>query len=194
MNNKKNWYLFMGRIALEYRLSLNGICELLNMEKTDENRKEIYDTIMSNASTNFNLERMYKYLFNYETLSSNEEASKQALRGAGNFLKAYIFSRRANNEELRNQLIASLSNTEKAFKEVIKKDFKNPLTEEDILAISKYRIKHCISRMGMSDMLDLSRDRLADNEKKISDEIVRYKLQSLSEYYQDMKLNKYRGR
>lgn len=178
---------FFSKIALEYRLSLKNLCKLMGLEPTEENKKIIYDGIISIYSLEepYMVEK-YNYLFNYETVVERDEVSSKSYRSALIFLTRYVNAKKRNNDQAVKDVLKDLTETDRNFKELIKKELKRNLTVDDTIVISKYRIKYCYSRNYISNTLGINRNYLASTEGKIKDDNLKQKLKLLSEYNYDI--------
>lgn len=191
----KNMMIFIGRIALEYRLSLKNVCILLKLEPTEENTTNIYNEITKDENLSYSLRDSYKYLFYYETNTESKEESAKALKDASNFITQYNKAQKSGNKEEVKNIMELLHKTDINFKQLKEtKDFSKPLTQEEQEIITKYRIKYCISNSSIANVLNVDRDRLRYNERKIEDSVLNKKAVMLSEYYEDVTRNAYRRR
>lgn len=186
MEKSKEFYSFIGKLALEYRVSLKNICKLLDMEATAGNQKEIYDLIFSTLDYDTKSRNVYQYLFYYETMFEPEQASNLAYKNAARFLRDYSFAKRVGNSEMQKEVLDRLTKTDRDFKKIGNKEFDKPLTEEETTIISKYRIKYCIPKSNIQSALGIDKDRLRANEKKLTDEILKLKLEELSNFHMSM--------
>jgi hypothetical protein len=175
-----NMYKFMGKIALEYRLSLESVCRLMKIEPTDENKGLVYETILRTSNDKYSDD--FQYLFGYETLNEKKEVSSVAYRKALIFLTRYVNAKRRNDKEAVSAVLKELTKTDSDFRSLLGRKFDEPLTEEEVTIISKYRIKYCVARNLVSDILDIGSKKISIAEKKINDDIMKAKLQMLSEY------------
>ena len=183
--NNKNMYDFVSKIALEYRLSLSNVCKLLGKEPTDKNKMEVYEIITSPIVAD-DVRIAYDYLFNYETVNEDENSSALALSKALIFLKRYTKAQKSKNVEEVKLILKELTRTEEAYTKVRnKKDFSN-MTEEEITAVARYRIKFCVSKLRMTNILDVGKGFITRNEEKITDRRLQEKLQLLNDFYEDL--------
>ena len=178
-------YDFVAKIALEYRLSLSNVCKLLGKEPNDKNKLEVYEIITSPIAAD-DLKLAYDYLFNYETVNEDEKSSSLALSKALIFLKRYTKAQKSGNTEEARLILKELTKTEEAYAKVRnKKDFTN-MTEEEIVAVARYRLKYCISKVRMTNILDVGKGFITRNEEKITDYRLQEKLQLLNNFYEDL--------
>ena len=183
--NNRNMYDFVAKIALEYRLSLSNVCKLLGKEPNDKNKLEVYEIITSPIAAD-DLKLAYDYLFNYETVNEDEKSSSLALSKALIFLKRYTKAQKSGNTEEARLILKELTKTEEAYAKVRnKKDFTN-MTEEEIVAVARYRLKYCISKVRMTNILDVGKGFITRNEEKITDYRLQEKLQLLNNFYEDL--------
>lgn len=179
-------YKFLGLLALEYRLSLNNLCKLIGLADTEENRLEIYNSIKNTAGGDIELLDRYNYLFFTETLNESVGASKVAYMCALNFLRRY---RKADDENKR-EVYNDLFKTELKFKEIKHKLGYEKLSVEEIVIISKYRIKYALSRERFCENHNISWRNLIRREKEIDSAILKNKLDMLAEFYKSFNCRK----
>ena len=189
----ENKYSFIAKIALEYRLSLGNICKLFNMEPNDENKIKVYNLIMSTI-INHDLRLAYDFLFNYETINEDEKSSALAFSKTLIFLKRYSKAQKSGDKEQLKLIMKELSKTDIDFEVVKKKDSHIKMEEKDILAISKFRLKYCISKTRMAESLDIGREIIHRGEEKINDNRLKQKLNLLSHFYDDLYAKKKKSR
>jgi len=193
MKNKNLW-IFIGKIALEFRLSLDNICKILGKENTDDEKMKIYECLKSTTEGKENLLMKYKYLFFYETLREPENVSKIAYERAANYLKRYNHAKQEEEHDLVKQILTELDKTELDFISIKGKFGKENLTDEDINIICRYRIKNVLSRLKFCEHFGINRSTLENREKGLTDTILIKKLNSISEYYLDLENSKLRKR
>ena len=185
MNNLSK-YGFLGKLALEYRLSLTNLCRLIGLEETDENKMLIYNSIIETCNRDMDLIREYKYLFNYETLNEKDNASYLAMTKATLFLKKYNKAKQEKNEVAIKDLITALNKTDNDFKALLKRDMQKLFIEDEMVIISKYRLKHALSKSSIGTIMGIKRDRITLGESKIQNSIIKDKLDILQEYNFDV--------
>lgn len=180
---------FYGQIALEYRLSLNNLCRLLQLDITDENKKQIYDEII--RSFPYTYLDIFKYLFNYETILEPLFISKKSYKDSAQFIKAYIDAgKQENSIALKNQILKNLNQTDLEYKEL---RLNGELSLKDVEIISRYRVKYAVSRVEIAESLNISRDELSRKERLLQDEILKYKLNELNTFLSDVKIKNSKG-
>ena len=184
--NDLNKYAFLGKVALAYRLSLFNLCRLMGLEPTEENQVLVYNSIIEAYVKDLDLVREYKYLFNYETLNEKDNASYLSMTKAALFIKKYNNAQKENDEATLKALIKSLNKTDSDFNALLKKEKSRPFSEEEMIIISKYRLKHALSKTTISSLMEIKRDRISFGESKIKNSIIKDKLNILQEYNLDM--------
>ena len=60
------------------------------------------------------------------------------------------------------------------------------MTEEEIVAVARYRVKYCVSKLRMTNILDVGKGFITRNEEKITDRRLQGKLQLLNNFYEDL--------
>ena len=179
----KNYYNFIGKIALEFRLSLSNICKLSGKEDIEKNRMEIYDILVEASEKNHDLIGKYNYLFFNESLNESENISKISFEKAVNYIKRYKQAKKENNVDKIKELIRELNKTELDFNSIKEKIGATRLSDEDIEIISRYRIKNMVSRMSFCQAFGIHRTSLEEREKKIKDPVLIKKLNTLGELF-----------
>lgn len=184
----KSKYNFLGKVALEYRLSLNSLCKILGKEPNEELKLEIYNAILATVQPYSCIDDAYKFLFNYETLNESKEVIKYTISNYADFANRYNEAKRNKNSEEMENVNNALKEVDLKLQKLINRKQNYELTTEDYLVVSKYRLKYALSRYKISKILNISRDTLTDREKKIEDPILREKLNLLDEFYKDIGL------
>jgi len=178
--NNKNLYKFMGKIALEFRVSLDSLCKMLGKEATDDTKMNIYNLIISSSNADVDLKEMFNYLFFYETINEPENISKVAYARAINYVKRYQKAQKEGNDK---EILKELNKTENDLLEIKNEIGKTPLTEKQVEIIEKYRIKYVISMLAFSNNFGIPRATLDSRQKNITDVVLRTKLDCLADYY-----------
>lgn len=186
MKDKEHLYKFILRLALTFRLSLKNICKLQGLEPTLENQMKIYNSIDELFSKDIDLKRAYDYLFNYETLNENDKLSIRSLGTANIFLAKYREIAKLGNKDDILKIDSNLEKLDGDFRQLEKGIDISTITDEDIVTISKYRLKYAISRERICDVLGISRDSLALREERLTNEVLKQKLKTLSNFYLDV--------
>ena len=182
----KSIYVLLGRMALEYRLSLSNICKILGWEPTEENRMKFYHIIEEVCASNYKLLSLYKYLFFFETDHEKESASKISYSLAINFLNRYKKALKDGDTEKAKKILRELNRTELEMNNVLPKLRERNIDRDDAIKISKYRIKHVIARDYFAKIYDITPSMLLRREKNIESELITYKLDLLSDYFEDI--------
>jgi len=187
MNNKIDMFGFIAKLALECRLSLKNICKILKIKETEENKKFIYEKIIETLGNDNYEKNKYNYLFGYETVVEPQEVSKKSYNNA--IVKKIYYDRAelSGDKDKINLALQQLYVTDLAYINLKKKDLSN-LDLKDTEIISRYRLKHNISRESICSELSISPDVLRARELKLPDEVLKYKLLELNKYMNDLKL------
>ncbi len=188
-NYNNSTYLFVGKMALEFRLSLNNVCKLLGWEQTEENGIKFYTIIEKLIGSNSELLAKYKYLFFVETCSESEKASRIEYMTALNFLNRYKKATKDNDMVLIEKLNSELERTEINFKNTLLKLKESKLDNEDIVAISKYRVKNAIAREPLCQIYGIGIRALINGEKNLQSNILKEKIETLSTYLSSVYLH-----
>lgn len=178
----KNYYNFIGKIALEFRLSLNNLCKLTGKQDTEQNRMDIYNILVQASDKDEDLIKKYNYLFFYEALNEPQNISKISFEKAANYVKRYKQAKKEDNKEKIKELMRELNKTELDFNSTKDKIGRQNLSDEDVEIISKFRIKNVVSRIGLCEAFGIHRTSLEEREKKLKDEVLKKKLNILGEY------------
>lgn len=176
-------YKLLGKMSLEFRLSLDNLCKLLGQEPNDLLKTEIYEKIVATAGNDVNLKERYRYLFGYETIKEPKKHSKVAYAIAYNYIARYKKANELQDKDKITALNDELNKTEIEFNKVKSKFHNSRLSLEDVAIIAKYRIKFLISRDKLCQTYELSDDTIRRKEKEIESSILKSKLELLSEYY-----------
>lgn len=186
--NKK--YIFIAKMALEFRLSLDNLCKLLGKEINEDIKMDLYKNIES-TTPEFYMQEKYRYLFFYETLNEEESISKVAYERALNFLKRY---KKALNEgkEAVNEILSELSKTDKDFQKIKSKPDKTNLSDEEIEIVTRYRVKYSMPRKNFSEYYGFSSRSLEVRDRNVKDEILKKKVQILGEYFTDYRKERFK--
>lgn len=183
---KKQLYKLIFNMALTYRLSLDNICILLGKEVNETNKKDVYDACMYLYEKNIEIRKAFEYLFNFETLNESKEVSALALDSAKSFMSVYKEACNSGDKDRIRETKSSLLNIDKDFKKILNMQGQIPLTKENMLVISKYRIKYGLSRKVISRCIGVHHTNFIRKEQEIEDEIIKNKLKILSEYHLDI--------
>jgi len=168
---EKNLYT---QIALTYRLSLFSTAKLIGMAEN-----QVYEELMHGQAN-----EALAYLWNVETTNDTLEKQNQNYRKANNFLVLLMLARKKKDKTAQRSLIDTLLKEEYAYRLVKNKCFKKcELTLEDIMCISRYRVKYAITAHKLEGELGISRDWILDLEEKITDIELTQQLNDLNEYY-----------
>lgn len=180
MENKE-LYRLIGDMALEFRLSLRNICKLLGKEVTEKTMMEIYNNI--NSIKDFDIKNKYKYLFFYETFNESQNASMVAYTKALNYIKRYNMVVKEGTKEEKIKILDELHKTDNDLKSIKNKLGNKILNEDEITIVSKFRIKHVISKSRFGEIYNVSFESISSAEKKLQSKLIKEKLERLNEYY-----------
>lgn len=176
-DNQKNFYTWILKIALEYRLSLENICIILGVEATKENQEKMYNIFDELFGLNTDLKGIYDLLFKYETKNELEETSLNALNLGFLAFHQYQIALKNNDTSKLNDLKNQLNDLDNKIKK-IKDGYQ--LTYDDYLNIVKYRIKYSLSRAEICKMLNISGESLIRFEVGLENEELNNKLSILN--------------
>lgn len=179
-DNKKDFYTWILKIALEYRLSLENICIILGIEATEKNQEKMYNIFNELFGLNTDLKGVYDILFKYETKNELEETSLNALNSGFLAFYQYQIALRNNDtfklESLKNQL----NILDNKIKELKNRDTSYELSYDDYLNITKYRIKYSLSKSEICKMLNISNESLIRFEVELENDELNNKLSILN--------------
>jgi len=181
---------FLTKVALEYRLSLKNICKFIGIELTSQNEKTILDEFLG-YQLNQDDGGIFNYLL-YETDSELEKDENISYQAASLFFSKLKRANLSESKEKINEVLKELNKIDRNF-ETVKKNFsKKELSKDDIMAISKYRIKYGLSRREMANILGCYDSVLLRKEKLIDSEYIKRKLEKLNNYQLDNVVHNYR--
>ena len=176
----KNLYKFIGKIALEFRVSLDNICKMLGKEVTDDNKMNIYNLIIASSNVDVDLKERFNYLFFYETMNEPESISKVTYTRAVNYVKRYQKAQKDGNDK---EVLKELNKTENDLLEIQNNIGKSQLTEKQVEIIEKYRIKYVMSMLAFCQNFGIPRSTLDSRQKNINDVVLRTKLDCLADFH-----------
>lgn len=181
----KKLYTLLGKMALEYRLSLDNICKILKRPVTDETKMEVYENIKKFMKNYYQLKEVYDYLFFYETVNEPEEISLIAYYKAKNYLLRHNKAIKEGNKEKLIKIKKELTKTDTDFINLRDKGHDDLYTVDDIAIITKYRLKYAISRENFCEYYYkvISLRNLEKREKQLESSILKRKIDLLSDYY-----------
>ena len=186
-----NTYKFVGKIALEFRLSLKNVCKLLGKEPNEKNKMNIYQIIKELNITTY---EELNYLFFYETVNEPENISKITYSRAVNYVKRYNKAKKDGNKEEVIKILGELVKTEKDFEEVRKREYGKEYTKEEIDIISRYRIKHVMSRERCCNWFGFGESTIGVKEKQTDDNVLKIKIETLNERFKDIENQRRRNK
>lgn len=154
-------------LILEYRLSLKTVHELFS-----DSDNYSYDKIID--VENYYLKNALIYVLDYETKGTliNQKTAKRKTLA---FLTKFKLLKTTKEKiELVNELndLSKIKELQKRYKSY---------TDSDILQIIKYRYKYALSRLHMSEILNVTRQTIIDWEKEMDEEFLE-RLNALNSY------------
>lgn len=180
--------------ALEYRLSLKNICKLMNINPSEENQKFIYDEIIRilNGET---LRKEFRYLV-YETSLESEHDSSIAYKIGKLYFMKYQREIQNNNNESQKKAAYILYMTDIEYKKIRSHDITFPISNQNALILTRYRIKHVISKESFNDELEINRDTISKWESNLSifNPRIGKKIDCLNEFNRDMSIQHFKKR
>jgi len=173
MENKKNdvTLFLMTQLILTYRVSLYNLSKIFYKDQD-----ELYNQLLEYNSDE-TIQGAIKYVLNHETMNEPKEIQELAKKQVRLFL---INLNRAKTSKEKVDLINSLNND----KATLNLRYKDHLeyTNDEILQISRYRLKYALGRTYIHDIFGITADRLKNKEKYYDDETLKLKLQILNVY------------
>lgn len=176
-----DFYVFILKMALEYRLSLENLCIILGIEAHKENQEKLYNIFDELFGKNTDLKLLYDFLFNCETIKENEETSLEALNSGYLFFYKYKLANKNRDNSKIEELTNELNLLDSKFNLLKNRDNTKELTNDDYLVIFKYRLKYCLSRAELSKLLSINSTELVRKELELNDEKLRQKLKLLNQ-------------
>ena len=171
-NDKK--MKFIKNVALEYRLSLFNICKLLKIEPTKENKKIVYDRMISICDKVNAEQRAINSLIS-ETATENEKEANKSLLVALYYLGQVTIATNSGDAKQINEANIRLFRTDYDFKDLASRINPRNITVEDMKIIARYRIKYALTKTHVASMIRLDKETISHNEKKLllEDQVVR---------------------
>lgn len=194
MENSSISYSLLGAIALEFRLSLDNICKIFERPATEKFKMYFYENIKQTAIYNSQLLDEYNYLFFHETSKESSKAAFVSYTAAKNYIERYKKAKKEENTEKLDEIRNELYKTDRDFRDLKYRIHDKDLTLEDVAIISRYRIRHVISRETIARDYEISDRTLKNGEIKLSSNILKEKLNALSDYYLNFVNNRLRKR
>ena len=177
---------FIKKLALEYRLSIKNICRLLGQEPTEENQQFLYNIFVNEENISSYQEKIeFKYL-DYET--TNEKiVIENATYMAAQMTLLKLQKALLNNDECELQNIRNnLKRIDIDFSKLKSRKIWTKVTEEEILTIAKYRVKHALSKREINRLLGIGDKTLSKFEERIQSDFWKTKIASLNAYNYDL--------
>ncbi len=187
---KQNFYALILKMALEYRLSLENLCIILGIEATQDNQEKIYNIFEALFNKNTDLKVLYDFLFMNETKNEEDETSLQALNAGYLFFSKYKIANKNRDNEMINELMTELDSLDSRIKSLKNRNNEYELTDNDYLDIFKYKVKYCLSRAELSNILNISSAELIKKELGVTDKKLKRKLNLLNKKQIDIVLSR----
>lgn len=181
-----DFYVFILKMALEYRLSLENLCIILGIEAHEENQKEIYNIFDELFGKNTDLKLLYDFLFKCETIKENEATSLDALNSGYLFFYKYKIAHKNRDNSKIQEIENELNSLDNRINLLKNRDVNMELTDEDYLDIFKYKLKYCLSRSELSKLLNISSSELIRKELQLNDKKLIQKLNTLNQNQLDI--------
>ena len=162
---------------INYRLSMDSVYELFNIEKIDD---------AVNISKVTEIRNAIRYILEHETINDSKEKQKEAKRKTLALItKLKMAASKKNTDEVLNLLI----NPEdiKALK--LKNKEARYFTEEDKECLFAYRYRYALKIIDMQKIFPFGKNFYVDNEKKLKNEFLKNKIIELNDYHTSMKYN-----
>ena len=177
---------FIKKLALEYRLSRKNICKLLGQEPTEENQQFIYNLFMNNDEIlSYKEKKEFKYL-DYETTSEKKSTEKASYMVAQIALLKLQKALLENDEQQIQHIKDNLKKTDTDFLNLRRRKVWARITDEEILTISKYRVKHALSKRDINRLIGIGDRKLTQAERTITNEFWSNKVKILNAYNYDL--------
>ena len=180
LNDFQKKLIIIKNVALEYRLSLKNICRFMSVEPTLENQRMIFKELCS-VTYDPDYEVKLSFLVN-ETDGESEKDSNLAYNLANFFLQRYFVALKSGKKDLIEKSYNDLFQIDYRFKTLISEGISPNMTYEQFVIISKYRIKHVLSKTAIEEIYGIAVERLRRHEKRISDERLKEKIDYLNDY------------
>ena len=173
---------FIKKLASEYRLSTKNICKLLGLEPTEENQQYIYNLFMTNDEIlRYEEKKEFIYL-NYETTGEEKQSDKISYTTAQLAVLKMQKALLTGDKDLVKQINDKMKKIDKEFADLRRRPKWIDVTPEEILTISKYRVKHALSKNEINRLIGIGDGTLTKYERLIESEFWKTKIKKLNEY------------
>ncbi|MBE6153164.1 MAG: hypothetical protein E7166_02905 [Firmicutes bacterium] len=177
--SKEELYLnVITNLILEYRLSLENVCKIFNVEADD-----IYAKLMN--TENLIIKDALIFVLNYETVEAGLVDQSKARADVSKFMLKF---HKANTPQEKYNVIMELNDSSEI--EKIMNKTRDNITEKDFELITKYRYKYALPKTYISKRSDITDDMILSRENKL-DEDFKKKIAFLNSYNDKVKGHSY---
>lgn len=164
-------------LALEYRLSLKNMCKILGLSTTGEEQNNLKEEILKM----FEDKNAINFLI-YETSNESSNASKSAYNLASLVWSNIAIALKSKDSKKIKSASKYLYDIDQKFMKLLEKENWLSLTKEEFLIIAKYRVKYAMKIDDISSILKISRNTIINNEKLITNEKWKKRIEDLSTF------------
>lgn len=167
-------------LALEYRLSLKNICKILGLGETEKDQNNLKEELLS-ITEDCDDKNAINFLI-YETSNEPSNASKSAYNLASLVWSNIAIALKSKDSKKIKSASKYLYDIDKKFAKLLEKENWLSLTKEEFLIIAKYRVKYAMKIDDISSILKISRNTIINNEKLITNEKWKKRIEDLSTF------------
>jgi len=171
------------QLALEYRLSLYYICQILKINPTDENQEKIKNIMMHKLDCKV-LGSELEYLF-YETTAEVGNNNRHFYNVAYQIWGNLQLAKKSGDRERIENAYQNLYLTDIVVKKLESRKRNYTFTDDDILWLAKYRIKHCLSVRELASKIGAHYQTLYEKFSKIENKYYARKTEIINDYLKD---------
>lgn len=166
MNKLKEQIMY--RAIINYRLSMESVCELFNITK---------ETLIEKINENKN--NALKYILYSETINDSKKNQEIA---KNNTKKLFTKINKIKNKKDLFELFDELDS-----KNTLRLCNKNTrdLSSDEAIEILKYKYKYALTKQELCSIFNISLHFTVDQTKNLEDKDLRQKLEQLSKYNED---------
>lgn len=169
------------QLALEYRLSLYYVCKILKFNPTEENQEQVCKLMKDLCNDYYEFQEI-DYLI-YETERETEENNKFFYQLASTIWEQLRNAEKSGDKErIKNNKI-NLNLTDHKYAELTKKEKWLNVSEDELLIIAKYRIKHCLMIKPICYELGLYEKTLYGRFEKMNNKRFARKSEILNDFF-----------
>ena len=168
------------KLALEYRLSLYYVCKILKIDPTEENQEQVCKLMKDLCNDYYDFQEV-DYLI-YETQMDTEENNKFCYQLASTIWEQLQNAYKSGNKDRINNALMNLNLIDYKFSELEKREKWNSISEDELLIIAKYRIKHCLMIKSLSYSLGLHEKTLYCRFEKLNNKRFARKSEILNDF------------